>query len=424
MSPTTVSTTTRAPAGTGRRRLGRLLLSLLLLVALAVPMTAASAAADTATVYVHFAPVGSECDVTAPYARKVRLPRVLTGAIEQLLAGPTAAERAAGATSYLFNKSTAGMLRSVNIRDGVAHIDFRDLRSAIPQASSSCGSTSLLAQLNATATQFPTVLRARYSINGSETTFYHWLQRDVPATSRVTATRGSLANRRRIEHLGGDQATLRKVRVGRHDGFDRVVFEFDGGQPGYSVRYTPVARTDGAGAPIPTLGTVALEVYVQAVSVDLETDGFPLTFQPTGPITPRYPTLRQVRYGGFFEGGTTFAVGLTGRSGFRVLELTGPPRLAIDVAHGVHLRVLRKGQDGPDVGDWQSRLNLVQFGAFASSPGHPQGRLTVDGSFGASTLRATRAFQRAEGVSDTGVVNAATRNAMYRALWRSARIQP
>jgi hypothetical protein len=265
----------------------------------------------------------------------------------------------------------------------------------------------------------------------------HAARHDVPTRSRVTAIRGSLSNRARIAHLDGDHATLRKVRVGRHDGFDRLVFEFagrgsaeaarvprdakpTGGLPGYSVRYVPVARTDGLGAPIATQGAVALQVYLAADSVALEPDGAELTFTPARPITPRYPTLRQVRYGGFFEGGTTFGVGLTGRSGFRVVELSGPPRLAIDVAHGARLRNLRGGDRGSDVRDWQSRLNTVQFGAFATSPGHPQGRLTVDGRFGPATARATRTFQRAEGVAGTGVVDAATRGAMYLALRRSA----
>jgi hypothetical protein len=244
------------------------------------------------------------------------------------------------------------------------------------------------------------------------------------SAGQVAATRGSLSNRSTIEDLNGEPATLKKVRVGRHDGFDRVVFEFQGGVPGYSVRYVPVARTDGAGAPIATLGTVALQVYLQAESVNLEAGGAPLTFTPTSPIAPGYPTLRHVRYGGYFEGGTAFGVGLKGRSGFRVLELTGPPRLAIDVAHGAVVRTLDRGGSGPDVRDWQHRLNVVQFGLFASSPGHPQGRLTADGVFGTKTARATRTFQREEGVTVTGVVNAATRNAMYQALRRSAQIRP
>lgn len=415
MNTTPTSTLARAPDR-------GFVVTVLTVLALLIPLTAA-AATDTATVNVYFTPDASECGATHEYPRQVTPPRVLTGALEQLLSGPTDEERAAGATSF-FDGGTSGMLRSVAIRDGVANVDFGDLRPVVPGASSSCGSTSLLAQLDATTTQFSTVHRARYSINGSERTFYEWLQRDVPGTSQVTRTRGSLTNRDGIAHLGGDEATLRRVRVGRHDGFDRLVFDFDGGLPGYSVAYRAVARTDGGGAPIPTTGAVALQVYLQAASVDTEAEGFPFTFTPTGPIDANYPTLRDVRYGGYFEGGTTFGIGLAGRSGFRVLELTGPPRLAIDVAHGADQRMLRWGHRGADVRDWQRRLNTVQFGAFASSPAPVQGRLNADGIFGPLTARATRVFQRAEDVTATGVVDAATHRAMVRALQRSARIQP
>lgn len=418
MNTTTRSILARAPARGARRTV----VTVLTLLALIVPVTAATAA-DTATVNVYFTLTGSECDAVTAHARQVAVPRVLTGAMSQLLAGPTDHERAAGATSF-FDSDTAGMVRSVTIRDGVAHVDFGDLRPVIPGASSSCGSTSLLAQLDATATQFSTVRRARYSINGSEQTFYAWLQRDIPDTSAVTTTRGSLTNQHRIADRDGEQATLRRVRVGRHDGFDRIVFEFDGGVPGYSLAYRSVARTDGGGAPIPTPGNTALQVYLQADSVDMQAEGFPLTFTPQRPIDIRYPTLRQVRYGGFFEGGTTFGVGLTGRSGFRVLELSGPPRLAIDVAHGVHQRTLRSGHRGAGVRDWQDRLNTVQFGAFASSPGHAQGRLATDGVYGPRTNRATRMFQQAEDAAVTGVVDSMTRRAMYDALRRSAQTQP
>ena len=422
----TMHSVTRAGAAA---RTGRLTTTVLVVLVLLVPLTAATASpatgpstaatAATATVQVHFTRSGGACDATTPFPREVATPRVLAGALEQLLAGPSAAERAAGARSF-FGPDTAGMLRSVRITGGVAHVDFADLRDVIPGASSSCGSAALLAQLDATVMQFPTVQRARYAIEGSEATVSEWLQRGAPGG--VVATRGTLANRGAIRHLDGDQATLRTVRVGRHHGFDRVVFEFAGGVPGYAVRYVPVARTDGAGAPIATRGTVALQVHLAADSVDREADGFPLTFTPEAPISVAYPTLRHVRFGGFFEGGTTFGVGLTGRSGFRVLELTGPSRLAIDVAHGAVPRDLRAGQRGADVRDWQRRLNLVQFGGFAVTPGHAQGRLTADGTFGPATRRATRTFQRAEGVDVSGVVDAATRAAMYRALVRAGRI--
>jgi hypothetical protein len=74
------------------------------------------------------------------------------------------------------------MLRLVSLSQGVAAIDFEDFRRTIPNASSSCGSALLLAQLDRTAMQFPTVSRAVYSFNGSRRAFYEWLQLSPPRT--------------------------------------------------------------------------------------------------------------------------------------------------------------------------------------------------------------------------------------------------
>ena len=45
----------------------------------------------------------------------------------------------------------------------------------------SCGSAMLLAQLDRTATRFPTVTRAVYSFDGSRRAFYEWLQMTTPS---------------------------------------------------------------------------------------------------------------------------------------------------------------------------------------------------------------------------------------------------
>lgn len=410
---------TTAPSWHGARAW----LTILTLLLLVVPVTAASATTSgTAQVQVFFTPAGSECDVVNPYVRSVQAPAVLTGALQQLLAGPTAEERASTAT--MFSSQTAGMLRSVAIRDGVAHIDFADLRRVIPNASTACGSASLLSQLGATATQFPTVLRARYSINGDEATFYHWLQRDVPGSSAVTGTRGSLTNTAPLRRTNGGGATLRQIRVGRHNGFDRVVFEFEGDLPAYDIHYTGVAHKGGSGQPIRLIGTTALQIDLHASTIDMQAADFPRTFVPATVVTPRYPTLRQVRYGGEFEALSTFGAGLRARSGFRVLELVNPARLAIDVAHGATVRRLTDGDRGADVRDWQQQLNTVQAGAFAVSRTPSVSPLATDGVFGPDTRRASRTFQRAEGATVTGVVDAATRTAMRAALRRAAAVNP
>lgn len=139
------------------------------------------APARVAAVKVYFArgAPGPRCDRVAAVRRLVPAPAVLRGALESLLRGPTATERARG-YGGMFSARTARMLRSVGIRNGRAYVDFRDFRRVIPNASSSCGSTLLLAQLDRTVTQFPTVRRAVYSFNGSRAAFYEWLQRVPP----------------------------------------------------------------------------------------------------------------------------------------------------------------------------------------------------------------------------------------------------
>lgn len=104
-------------------------------------------------------------------------PTLATG-MEQLLAGPTEAERQRGLGGW-FGESTKDMLISAERQDDVARVDFKDLRQVIPNASTSCGSAGLLAQLDATAKQFG-ASQTLYSINGDLDTFYHWLQRETP----------------------------------------------------------------------------------------------------------------------------------------------------------------------------------------------------------------------------------------------------
>jgi spore germination protein GerM len=119
------------------------------------------------------------CSAVVPVIRNVEPPTLLTGAIEALLAGPTDEEQSAGYRSW-FSTETGWTVASVTISDGVARIDFSEDSPRIPNASTSCGSIGLRAQLDATATQFPTVDRAVYSIGGDIAAFYHWLEADVP----------------------------------------------------------------------------------------------------------------------------------------------------------------------------------------------------------------------------------------------------
>lgn len=100
----------------------------------------------------------------------------LRTALEWLVRGPTAEERARGIRSW-FSGETAGALKSVEIGPtGRAVVEFHDLRPLIPGASSSAGSAMLLDQLNRTVFHFPGVRSVEYRMDGSCAAFWEWLQ--------------------------------------------------------------------------------------------------------------------------------------------------------------------------------------------------------------------------------------------------------
>jgi hypothetical protein len=140
---------------------------------------------------------------------------------------------------------------------------------------------------------------------------------------------------------GGElsSAPLIEVRTGQHECYDRVVFEFDGPADGYSVEYGE-AYTEGEGLPMSpyAAGDAMLRVQLLAPSYDA------VPMEPTVPYRVgdhaanvlRYRTLRDLMFGGSYEGYSTFAVGVRARLPFRVFVLEGPgshSRIVIDVAH-------------------------------------------------------------------------------------------
>jgi hypothetical protein len=131
-----------------------------------------------------------------------------------------------------------------------------------------------------------------------------------------------------VEHPPGDSPKLVDLRVGRHAGFDRVVFQIDGPMPWYSVRYVPVVRLDGSGDPLGLRGSAFLEVVLRAAT---DVDGRPVL--RTTRLRPDFPALREVNAPFSYEGQTIAGVGVSQRVGFRVAELTGPNRIVLDLAH-------------------------------------------------------------------------------------------
>jgi len=142
-------------------------------------------AADVQVVQVLFASQDqSDCSEVTAFDRSVDASAdPIHAAFEALVGGPVAEETATGVGS-MFSSETADMVKSVALSDGLLIVDLEDLRSTIPNASTACGSFSLLAQLNGTAFQFTEVERVSYQIDGDCDTFFNWLQRDCQEYSR------------------------------------------------------------------------------------------------------------------------------------------------------------------------------------------------------------------------------------------------
>ncbi len=142
------------------------------------PSPTQTTATQKVTIFLHSGNPNECAEVTA-VDRGIEGEPTLEKAMKALLAGPTEEEKGQGLGGW-FDEKAKDVLISSETVDGVAEVDFKDLREVIPNASSSCGSALLLAQLDGTAKQFDEVERTLYSINGDAGTFYEWLQLPVP----------------------------------------------------------------------------------------------------------------------------------------------------------------------------------------------------------------------------------------------------
>ncbi|MBA5847029.1 AMIN-like domain-containing (lipo)protein [Gordonia amicalis] len=152
-----------------------------------------------------------------------------------------------------------------------------------------------------------------------------------PVKSEI-ATEGGDTGPKSAPASEGARLTVTDIRIGAHDGFDRVVYELGGtGLPGWRVSYVDDAVQDGSGFPVDVAGNAILEVRITGSAYPFDSgvepyDGpDPVRAQPGGSVV-------EVRSALVFEGVTQSFVGVSepGRP-FSVDVLTNPTRLVIDV---------------------------------------------------------------------------------------------
>ncbi|RKH54537.1 AMIN-like domain-containing (lipo)protein [Corallococcus llansteffanensis] len=126
--------------------------------------------------------------------------------------------------------------------------------------------------------------------------------------------------------------TLRSVRTGTHEGYDRTVFEFEGPRlPGYHLAYVKTPVQDcGSGNDVTPPGKAALQVRFTLAQAHTD-EGKPTVAQRT--LKPALPSVLELERLCDFEGEVTWVLGTARRAPYRVLELREPTRLVLDVQH-------------------------------------------------------------------------------------------
>jgi hypothetical protein len=137
------------------------------------------------------------------------------------------------------------------------------------------------------------------------------------------------------DSTGDETALLERVAIGRHEGYDRVVFQFRNHVPGYRVEYVqPPIKEDGSGNVVQVKGNAFVEVRMEPASgFDLTTGEGELVYK--GPkrmdaAAAGTSVVRDVVRTGDFEAVLTWAIGLEEKVDFRVTTTQSPARLIVD----------------------------------------------------------------------------------------------
>lgn len=127
-------------------------------------------------------------------------------------------------------------------------------------------------------------------------------------------------------------ANIVDVRVGTHDGYDRLVIEFEQGSPDVTLdRASPPFTEDGSGLPVEVEGESFVGLVMRHGTK--QTDTGTSSYDGRTEFATGFAMLVHAVEAGDFERQSTWILGLAAEACVRVLLLDDPPRLAIDVEH-------------------------------------------------------------------------------------------
>jgi hypothetical protein len=163
----------------------------------------------------------------------------------------------------------------------------------------------------------------------------------APSTTPSTAAPCTFSGATDAAHDAADAPTrlLTDVRVGSHDCYERVTFEFkpeagdaDGPVAWKAAYEQPPITEDGSGRTVKVKGNAFLVVHMMASGADLTKEGAPDTYTgPTSIEAAGTTRIQQVRRTGDFEAVLTWVIGLDRQRPFHVVTEGGPARVVIDI---------------------------------------------------------------------------------------------
>jgi hypothetical protein len=154
-------------------------------------------------------------------------------------------------------------------------------------------------------------------------------------TDEVDPLEGASTKPAEGKPTGNETALLERVAIGNHEGYDRVVFQFRDGLPGYRVEYVePPLKEDGSGSIVQVKGNAFVVVRMEPASgFDLTTGEGVMVYKGPRRIDGAgagTSVVREVVRTGDFEAVLSWAVGLEDRVDFRVRTTASPARLIVD----------------------------------------------------------------------------------------------
>ena len=127
---------------------------------------------------------------------------------------------------------------------------------------------------------------------------------------------------------GPDQAMPTDVRVGTHDGYDRITFEYAGATtPTITIEpVEPPFVHDPSGLAMTVAGDTFVRIRLEGVAVG---------YAGATELSPGFRRLAALSEQGDFEAVQSWIAGLTGQGPacVRVLVMSGPTRIVVDVQH-------------------------------------------------------------------------------------------